>query len=78
MKAIERRILDTITEFLEARNIDTSDIKERRTTILNHGVIITGGSIQAEALAVGDKSASVVRRVTSSVLRPKRRATLAR
>lgn len=77
-KAIERRILDTITEFLEARNIDTSDIKERRTTILNHGVIITGGSIQAEALAVGDKSASVVRRVTSSVLRPKRRATLAR
>jgi hypothetical protein len=52
-KIIERQILDGLTEFLDSKNIDTSDLEDRRQTILNEGVIVTGGSIQAESLAVG-------------------------
>ena len=53
VKIIEREMLDTIIEFLDDHNIDTSDIKERQTTILNQGVIVQGGDVQAESLAVG-------------------------
>jgi hypothetical protein len=39
-KIVERQILDTIVAFLDEHGIDTSDIKERRTTIMNSGTII--------------------------------------
>lgn len=53
VKLVQQRILDSITEFLDQRNIDTSDLKERQISIMNNGVIVSGGSIQAESLAVG-------------------------
>jgi hypothetical protein len=52
-KTIERQILDGLTEFLDGRNIDTSDLKARQTTILNSGVLVSGGSVTAANLAVG-------------------------
>lgn len=52
-KVIERTILDTIVDFLGDHNISTADLKERRTSILNNGVIVQGGNIEAQALAVG-------------------------
>ncbi len=52
-KLIEQQILGSIIDFLDERNIDTSDLRERQTTILNNGVILSGGSIQAESFAVG-------------------------
>lgn len=64
VKILERQILDSILTFLESRNIDTSDLKERQTTILNSGVIVSGGSITAESLAVGRGAHGVVTRVT--------------
>jgi hypothetical protein len=53
VKLVQQRILDLITEFLDKRNIDTSDLKERKTSIMNNGVIVSGGSIQAKSMAVG-------------------------
>jgi hypothetical protein len=53
IKIIERRLLDAIIGFLDAHDIDTSELVERKTTILNQGVMISGGSIQAQSLAVG-------------------------
>lgn len=53
-KIIERTILDSIVEFLEEHNINVSDIRERRTTILNSGVIVQGGDVNADVLAVGE------------------------
>ncbi|HJT03681.1 MAG TPA: hypothetical protein VJ757_08650 [Pseudonocardiaceae bacterium] len=53
VKLVQQRILDLITEFLDKRNIDTSDLKERTTSIMNNGVIVSGGSIQTESMAVG-------------------------
>ncbi len=46
---LERSILDSTIDFLEAKNVDTSDLKERKTTILNSGVIVSGGSIEAKS-----------------------------
>jgi hypothetical protein len=53
VKLVQQRILDLIVEFLDERNIDTSDLKERTTSILNNGVIVSGGSVQAQSMAVG-------------------------
>jgi hypothetical protein len=56
-KVLERQIFDTIIRFLDVRNIETADLKERQTTVLNSGVIVSGsGTIQAETFAVGSHS----------------------
>lgn len=52
-KVLEREILDAIVTFLDEHNIDTSELKERQSTILNSGIIIHGGDVKAESLAVG-------------------------
>ena len=52
-KLLERETLDCLVAFLDDHGIDTSDIKERQTTILNSGVIVHGGDVKAESLAVG-------------------------
>jgi hypothetical protein len=53
VKILEREILDTIVEFLDDHNIDTSEIKDRQTTIMNQGIIVQGGDVEAQSLAVG-------------------------
>jgi hypothetical protein len=58
-KIIEKEALDTLVEFLDAHGIDTSDLKDRQSTILNHGVIVQGGNIEAGSLSVGQGSKSV-------------------
>jgi hypothetical protein len=65
-KLVERQILDGIIEFLDKKNIDTSDLKERQTTILNNGVIISGGAIRAESLAVGKRAMSQISRLAEA------------
>lgn len=52
-KYLERQVLDSIVTFLDARGIDTSEFVERQTTILNQGVLVSGGSLVAGQLAVG-------------------------
>ncbi|MBW4632786.1 MAG: hypothetical protein KME30_13095 [Iphinoe sp. HA4291-MV1] len=67
MKIIERQIIDSLVEFLESKNIDTSDLKERKTAIFNNGMIISGGSIKATNLSVGEKATSVLGDFVQSV-----------
>lgn len=50
-------------EFLDAHHIDTSDLKERQTTLLNNGVIMSGGKINAGAFSVGKGARAMVDRV---------------
>jgi len=64
LKAIERQILDALVEFLKSKNIDTSDLKASQQTILNTGVVVSGGSVTAENLSVGAGA-----RVTQAVTR---------
>jgi len=70
LKILERQILDTIVRFLDARNIDTSDLKERQTTILNNGLVVSGsGTIQAESMAVGTHAQAFVDKFKESGLK---------
>jgi len=66
LKVIERQILDRIVDFLDSKNIDTSDLKERQTAILNNGVIVSGGSVKAQSLSVGEQAKSVVASFTKT------------
>jgi hypothetical protein len=53
-KLAEQQIFDSIITFLDEHNVDTNDIKERQTTVMNSGVIVSGsGSISANNFAVG-------------------------
>jgi hypothetical protein len=59
MKVLESKILDSILKFLDARDVDTSGLKETQTRIVNSGIIISGGgSIEANSLAVGSGSSA--------------------
>ncbi|MDP4511349.1 hypothetical protein [Nonomuraea turcica] len=53
-KVVEQRIFDALVEFLDKHNIDTGELVQRQTTILNNGVMVTGnGSINAQNVAGG-------------------------
>lgn len=57
MKIIEKRVFNFIEDFLQTKNIDTSEFKERETSILNNGIIVTGnGKLESKNIAVGKKS----------------------
>jgi len=65
-KALEREILDSLVAFLESRGIDTCELRERQTTIMNSGVIVQGGDVNAESLAVG-AGAQAVKKVRTAL-----------
>jgi hypothetical protein len=52
-KIMERIILSSIITFLDEHQIDTHDLRERQTMILNSGIIVQSGDVKAESLAVG-------------------------
>jgi hypothetical protein len=55
-KVVERHLLDSITNFLDDRGVDTGELRERRTTIMNNGVYISGGEVSVESMAVGKRA----------------------
>ena len=63
LKVLEKNILDAIIEFLEEHDVDVSDVKQRQSTILNNGVMVTsGGTVNADNLAAG-KGATVKQKI---------------
>jgi hypothetical protein len=52
-KAYQHLIINKIVDFLESKGICTDDIKERRTQIFNSGVMVSGGVVNANQMAVG-------------------------
>jgi hypothetical protein len=59
-KMIKETLLNSLIESLEARNICTKTLNEASTTIFNHGVMMTGGSLNARSMAVGKGAASTI------------------
>ena len=68
-KLISRKILDTVMDFLDAHNIDTSQFEEQRATILNQGLLISGGQVTAGAVAVGEGSRARTTQLTQALRR---------
>lgn len=56
MKTVEKRFFNSLSDFFESKNIDTSEFLQREAKILNNGVIVTGGNLQTENLSVGKRS----------------------
>jgi hypothetical protein len=57
VKILEPQIIDAIVRFLDRKGIETTDLKERRTTILNSGVIVSGTmSVQGDTVAIGGQA----------------------
>jgi hypothetical protein len=65
LKTTEICIIDAIVSYLDKLGIDTSDIRERRTAILNTGVMITGGTVSAESVVAGAGAQSIISRIQS-------------
>jgi hypothetical protein len=64
-KIIEKNILQSLVEFLDDHGIDTTELVERQTTILNNGVYVTGGgTVNAENLAAGNKAKATTQPTT--------------
>ena len=55
-KYIDRQVLDTIVDFLDAHNVDTSQFAEQRSMILNNGLLVSGGEFKAGSVAVGEQA----------------------
>jgi hypothetical protein len=55
-KSLNRCIFDSVIDFLEAHGIDVSALKETRTTIINSGILVKGGDVKADVLAVGERA----------------------
>ena len=70
-KVVEKRLLQAITTFLDAMGVDTGELVERQTTILNQGVYVTGGTVTAESIAAGAgaKAKSAVAKVRTAAER---------
>lgn len=66
-KLINRQVIDTVMEFLDAHNIDISQFEEQRATILNQGLLISGGQFNAGSVAVGEHSRARMTQFTQGV-----------
>jgi hypothetical protein len=62
IKTIEQCAIDAVVEFLDAHNVDTSDPQNRRSAVLNNGVIVSG-DFRAENVAVGAYARAAMARV---------------
>jgi hypothetical protein len=57
IKIVEKNILRSLIDFLDDHGIDTADLVERQTTILNNGVYVTGdATLNATNIAAGKKA----------------------
>ncbi len=59
LKVFETILLNSMVNFLDSKNIDTTDLKNRQSEIINQGIIMSGGSINSKNLAVGRKARAI-------------------
>ncbi|WP_344176352.1 hypothetical protein [Kribbella lupini] len=68
-EVINKRLLQSLNGFLESKGIDTAELSQRQTTILNNGVYVAGGgSVTAGSIAAGSgaRATSVISRVANA------------
>lgn len=74
-KIVERQLLDSIARFLREHQVDTSELQERQTAILNYGLIVSGGTMTAQSVAVGQNAQSLISRLSAAIRPPKDEGT---
>lgn len=68
MKLVDKRLLQSLTEFLASKGIHTGEVDQGRMVIQNSGVLITGGSVTSDSIAAGagSRATSLVSRVANA------------
>jgi len=61
VKVIQQRIFRSLTEFLDEHDVDTSSLVARSETLVNNGVMVTGGTVNAQAVAAGTQAQATAR-----------------
>ncbi|HEY1620266.1 MAG TPA: hypothetical protein VGG25_21765 [Streptosporangiaceae bacterium] len=56
VKVVEQRIFRSLVEFLDKHDVDTSSLVSRSETLVNNGVMVTGGTLNAQAVAAGPQA----------------------
>jgi hypothetical protein len=67
-KLVERRMLEAIVTFLDARLVATDELRDRQTSILNQEVTYSfaGANLRAESMAIGDRAKATVHRASGA------------
>ncbi len=68
VKVVETRLLDTLIDFLDEHDVDTTELRSRQTTILNQGTLV--GSVRAEVVAIGPGAKASQQKKTRVTRRP--------
>jgi hypothetical protein len=58
LKEFDVIILEELATYLEDCGIDVSDLRNKETTIYNSGILVQGGDVSAQTLAVGKRATS--------------------
>lgn len=67
VKIIEHRLLEEITAFLDKMNVDTGEVRQQSQVILNNGVMVTGGKLDAQSVAAGTGAVARAKNVVETV-----------
>lgn len=59
-KMVKETLLDSLLKSLERRNISTAGMKDASTRIYNEGIIVNGGTLQADSVAAGSGARATV------------------
>jgi hypothetical protein len=63
---LQKQIVDSVIDFLEKHHIDTSELKETRTSLQNMGVIVSGGSVTTQNIIAGSGAKGIVNKLRSN------------
>lgn len=58
IKSLDKIVLEILASSLEECGIDVTDLRNKEMTIYNSGILVNGGDVNAEALAVGQGAAA--------------------
>lgn len=61
-KMVKETLLDSLFKSLQKRNISTAGLKDASTRIYNEGVIVSGGTLQADSIAAGSGARAMVKK----------------
>jgi hypothetical protein len=75
VKTLENALFEELVEFLDSKNIDTSELKSRQTQILNEGIIMSGGEINSKALSVGRRSRALFKQKRTTIEQSRRNSS---
>ena len=73
LKVIENALFEGIIEFLDSKNIDTSEFKNKQSQIINEGIIMSGGEIRADNLAIGRWARTIFNKRKAKTIEKSRR-----